>query len=461
MKTIFDKSQSMALKLGNAAQALFCTFEVSPKDGGLIKKPIQRGGKPGVPAVISDEALFTAAEIYGMEAIEHGQYFGLNMNTPLYVEGKGYLVCLDVDMKRRPKGDPPHSAIKSLESWVNKVGALNELSVSGKGHHIFVFAKTAYNILRKYPLVQGQEIEVFGLDSSDKKSILLTGEAIEGEVVEVDDLEALFIELGIAQKRVAPAPVPPPAAEPRANLETFKAPLQAAAGQYVNDPQVARDKAVEALKFISADSDYAQWIKVGQALHDGFGEQGRALWGNWSQRGDKYKNQGDIDTHWKSFHQGGGVGIGTLFHLAEKGGYKHPSVSRQSAQADFSAARVDPETGEVLPPAPYEWPEPQPIPDDLPPVPAFDLGLLPASLRPWIADIAERMQISPDLPAIGAITALSAAIGRRVQIMPKAHDDWTVIPNLWGVVVAPPGYMKSPALSEVMKPLHRDRKSVV
>ncbi len=101
------------------------------------------------------------------------------------------------------------------------------------------------------------------------------------------------------------------------------------------------------------------------------------------------------------------------------------------------------------------WPDPQPIPDDLPPVPAFDLELLPVSLRPWIEDIAERMQISPDIPAIGAVTALSAAIGRRMQIMPKAHDDWTVVPNLWGAVVAPPGYMKSPALSEVMRPLHQ------
>ncbi len=101
------------------------------------------------------------------------------------------------------------------------------------------------------------------------------------------------------------------------------------------------------------------------------------------------------------------------------------------------------------------WPNPQAIPDDLPPVPTFDLALLPDALRPWVQDIAERMQISPDIPAIGAVTALSAAIGRRVQIMPKAWDDWTVVPNLWGAVVAPPGYMKSPALAEVMRPLHR------
>ena len=101
------------------------------------------------------------------------------------------------------------------------------------------------------------------------------------------------------------------------------------------------------------------------------------------------------------------------------------------------------------------WPVPQPIPDDLPPVPPFDLALLPDAFRPWITDIAERMQILPDIPAVGAVTALSSAIGRRVQIMPKANDNWTVVPNLWGCVVAPPGYMKSPALNEVMKPLHR------
>lgn len=96
-----------------------------------------------------------------------------------------------------------------------------------------------------------------------------------------------------------------------------------------------------------------------------------------------------------------------------------------------------------------------PLPDDLPPVPELDLALLPEAIRPWIADISERMQIAPDIPAIGVITALSAAIGRRVQIMPKAHDDWTVVPNLWGMVVAPPGYMKSPALSSVMAPMHK------
>lgn len=101
------------------------------------------------------------------------------------------------------------------------------------------------------------------------------------------------------------------------------------------------------------------------------------------------------------------------------------------------------------------WPEPQPIPCSLLPVEAFDNDLLPAALRPWVADIAERMQCPPDFPAVGAMVALSSVIGCKACIRPKRHDNWQVVPNLWGAIVGRPGVMKSPALSEVMKPLDR------
>lgn len=102
-----------------------------------------------------------------------------------------------------------------------------------------------------------------------------------------------------------------------------------------------------------------------------------------------------------------------------------------------------------------EWPEPLPIPDGLLPVEKFDAELLPAALRPWISDIAERMQCPIDFPAVGAMVALSSVIGRKACIYPKRHDDWHVIPNLWGAIVGRPGVMKSPALSEAIKPLDR------
>lgn len=101
------------------------------------------------------------------------------------------------------------------------------------------------------------------------------------------------------------------------------------------------------------------------------------------------------------------------------------------------------------------WGDPLPVPTMLLPVEPFDTELLPAALRAWVADIADRMQCPPDFPAVGAMVALSSVIGRKASIAPKRHDDWRVIPNLWGVVVGRPGVMKSPALSEVLKPLDR------
>lgn len=101
------------------------------------------------------------------------------------------------------------------------------------------------------------------------------------------------------------------------------------------------------------------------------------------------------------------------------------------------------------------WPEPSPLPDALPPVQAFSYALLPDALRPWVADVAERMQCPPDFPAVGAMVAASALVGARMQVLPKKEDDWLITPNLWGYVVGRPGAMKSPALNEVLKPLKR------
>jgi putative DNA primase/helicase len=102
-----------------------------------------------------------------------------------------------------------------------------------------------------------------------------------------------------------------------------------------------------------------------------------------------------------------------------------------------------------------QWPEPMSLPDTLPSVAPFDLELLPEALRGWVADTAHRMQCPPDFPAVGAVVAISSLIGARAVVAPKARDDWRVVPNLWGLIVGRPGVMKSPALGEVLKPLHR------
>jgi len=105
--------------------------------------------------------------------------------------------------------------------------------------------------------------------------------------------------------------------------------------------------------------------------------------------------------------------------------------------------------------APGSWSEPQNLTDPLPPVPPFPVMLLPATLRPWVSDVSERMQCPPDFVAAPALVALGALVGRRVGIRPKQHDDWIEIPNLWGAVIGRPGMLKSPAISEALRPLRR------
>ena len=97
--------------------------------------------------------------------------------------------------------------------------------------------------------------------------------------------------------------------------------------------------------------------------------------------------------------------------------------------------------------------DPEPVPTALLPVPAFPLALLPEAFEPWVRDIAERMQCPPDYAAVAAIVSAASVIGRQVGIRPRVKDDWTVVPNLWGQAIGPPGGMKTPALTQAMKPL--------
>lgn len=101
------------------------------------------------------------------------------------------------------------------------------------------------------------------------------------------------------------------------------------------------------------------------------------------------------------------------------------------------------------------WPDPQPLPEELLPVEKFDPELLPSRIRPWIEDIADRMQCPIEFPAVSAMICLSQIIGRQMTIRPKRLDTWQVVPNLWGMLIGRPSLMKSPPLQEVVKPLHR------
>ena len=97
-----------------------------------------------------------------------------------------------------------------------------------------------------------------------------------------------------------------------------------------------------------------------------------------------------------------------------------------------------------------------PLPDPLSPVEEFDYRLLPdGALSQHIQDIAERMQCPADFVAVAFMAALGSVIGRSHQIMPKEYDDWTVVPNIWALVLGRPSLLKTPAVVEATRHLLR------
>jgi hypothetical protein len=102
------------------------------------------------------------------------------------------------------------------------------------------------------------------------------------------------------------------------------------------------------------------------------------------------------------------------------------------------------------------WRPLQPLPDDaLPPVHTLPPTLLPAALRSWLVDAAERLSVPLELVASPALVMLGGLIGRRLSLCPKRHDDWVVVPNVWGAVITRPGFLKSPAMHEAKRHLDR------
>ncbi len=322
----FSQSQSVACKIGAVApDAVFCTFALQ----GSKKIPYKRSGQ-GVARDTDPTDLYNAEDVWAMESCPHGQYLGLVQQRPIISASGNYLVCLDVDMKHA--SGPTNVAIQRMAKYVKQNKMLTEVSVSGRGRHVFLWVqppKESDQVLPKYKLGGGQELEVFGLPNSAGKSVLLSGNQLVGEFQEAVDLYALLQDWGIIEQHQLQEPKP--SAPPSQSFDFTQL------GSRLDDSDL--DRAIKALHHISPDCDYDQWIELGQALHTEFGEAGLGPWMTWSMAGNKFQGTKDIEQHWKSFHQGKGVGIGTLFKHAKDCGYEPPTkqTERNTAVQDFAA----------------------------------------------------------------------------------------------------------------------------
>ncbi|MFH7809624.1 YfjI family protein [Acinetobacter sp. BSP-153] len=102
------------------------------------------------------------------------------------------------------------------------------------------------------------------------------------------------------------------------------------------------------------------------------------------------------------------------------------------------------------------WKEPKQIKSELLPVKKITEDMLPLEVYKYCADEAKRADnMTFDLVAVCLLTSLGALIGARVAIKPKQLDDYAIVPNLWGGIIAPPSSKKSPAISAGTRHLDR------
>lgn len=181
------------------------------------------------------------------------------------------------------------------------------------------------------------------------------------------------------------------------------------------------------------------------------GKQGRGR--RWQLRISPLCEHHDGAAHIEQ-HANGAITAG-CHHNSCGWGWRELREHFEPRRATSNRSTAEPSSGENVNSIDIAWCDPEALPDELPPVDAFDLDLLPHVLRPLVKDIAERMQCPPDFPAVASMVMLAGVVGRRVGICPKQHDDWLVTPNLWGVVIGRPGLMKTPAIEQPLKFLKR------
>jgi KaiC/GvpD/RAD55 family RecA-like ATPase len=323
-------------------KALFCGFNVKPKpNGDSAKLPVSKKGS-GVSADIDPTALIAATEL--PSASDLGDYWGVVMHHPTTDPfGDLVLTILDLDTKRSDA--TTDLRMKRLMDTAKEMGLLTERSHSKKGGHIIFLAKPDASLPPKIDLGNRQEIEIFGQPKSGGKSVMLTGDNLRGDLIELPMTVAEFLA-----KASITLDAPKPA-KPKAPQAPAPAP------RFADNDDMAR--AAQALTHISlSEGDYQEWIDMGMALQAGFDEAGFQLWVNWSATQPGYKDESDCLTHWKSFKNTGGITLGSLFHKAKESGFNpsKKSYEKITARDEFNnivekekQKQLEPDTGEIFP----------------------------------------------------------------------------------------------------------------
>lgn len=78
---------------------------------------------------------------------------------------------------------------------------------------------------------------------------------------------------------------------------------------------------------------YNDWISIGWALREAFGDFGFGLWSSWSAASVKFPGDAELQSHWRSFtgNRPADEAVGVIFARARDAGWKPPRRAREPA----------------------------------------------------------------------------------------------------------------------------------
>jgi putative DNA primase/helicase len=239
---------------------------------------------------------------------------------------------------------------------VQACGSFTEFSPSGRGCHIFVRGKTESAKSNDIGL------EMFCGSQFFTVTARLWPESLRA-VVEIDPKVIGRLHATIAEAKE----------RRRASLAASLKPVQPAqpGGRGAHPEETVdqlRERVESALGAMSPDMEYGDWISIGWALRDAFGDSAFALWDSWSSRGGTYPGEAKLQAHWKSFKSTGKPMddiVGVIFARARDAGWKPPSrrAGRTSGR-DGTRAKVGAPAGGGSGGAPPGGDDGPPPPDD-------------------------------------------------------------------------------------------------
>jgi len=219
---------------------------------------------------------------------------------------------------------------------------------------------------------------------------------------------------------------------PKALLELLTVPEAHRAVYDGKSIDVPNSELESMLSYIDPDEDYDNWIQVGMAIHDTTCGVGFDLWDAWSKTGKKYQGSDDLDNRWHGFKERKEicVTIGTIIHLAERGGYKRSVVFVDDIDWGDAGVEKVPASKSTL--------------DDLDDIDLLRPPALVGEITAWINKQSNYKR--EHLAVAAALQSVSISGGMRFY-----DAETNIYANLYSICIAGSGSGKNSILSAVKK----------